>query len=178
MNTNWKQYNLSKNLKEILTYLIHYFKNPIAHIKTLPNWTWTQLIILILIFSSGSGALYGVISQSIINTILGFIILPITSLITIFVTSVFFYYFILIFKNTTAPFLLLFTLISLTSLPYFVFHTISSIVPIIDIIAFAFSGILLVVGLNEQFNFTKKVALEIVIVIYLILIGIWVFNSL
>lgn len=168
---------LKNEIREIKSYLIPFLKNPMVQIKSIPDWTWTRLIWLQMCLAAGTGALTGLVEHKISwSIILGAFVSPILTLITLSVASLFFYYCFQIFSERTLHTRKLFTVVLLANIPQFIFQIVASYIPPIYLVGLAFTGILLLVGLVENFQLDKKLTIKIISVLYAIFLTLWVWN--
>jgi hypothetical protein len=131
-----------------------------------------------LVFSSISGTLYGIVEQSFVQTLTGALLLPISSVLLTTLTTGFFYYSFLFFFKKEIPFLTAFTLVFLSALPSLAVHPVSGLVPALTLFGTAFSAILLIVSFVENFRVPKKSFTRFVAILYIIYLATWIFNNL
>jgi hypothetical protein len=161
-------------IRSILITVFQFLKHPLREIKILPDWDWKTLLFVQVIVSLVSGILSGLISLNFFALLAGLFVVPITSVVTAIVSSLFFYYTFLLIDKRQLPAQKLVTLMVLSNIPFFIFQTINPIFPFVTVIGFLFTALILVQGLTSNFNLNHKHVLRIVgtlFVIYLILWG-------
>lgn len=169
---------LKNEVREINSYLIPFVKNPIEKIKTIPDWTWTRLIWLQMSIAAATGALAGLVEHKLSWSILvGAFISPILTLITLSIASLFFYYCFQIFSERTLQPRKLFTIVLFANIPQFIFQIVTSYIPPIYLVGLAFTGILLLIGLVENFHLDKKLTIKIISSLYAIFLALWISNK-
>ena len=165
-----------QDIKEHAILLKNFIRNPIVGMKNLPDWSYQKLLVIYTLIAVVSGALAGIISLNFFGFLSGIILLPIISLITIGVSSLFFHYTFLIFLNREVPFRQLLTVIAFANIPFFIFQTLSGIVPPISLIAFAISAFLLIVGFVENFQMPRQFVVRMVGAMYILFFLVWAFS--
>lgn len=163
-------------LKDVLKYLAEFIRHPIERIKNLPNWRWPLLLFTLGTVAATSGFISGLFPPSVFRIISGTIISPLLTAFTTYVGTLFIYYYFQIFENQTHPFRKIFTLLFLANIPFFVLQIGSEIVPPLTLVGFAFTAILIAVGLTENFNFPKPRSIKLVSIMYIAVFIIWLIN--
>ena len=162
---------------EIAIYLFNFLKNPFQSIKTLPDWNWQILILTQILITSGTGALGGIFVSP-LAFLGGLFIVPILTLITVSITTLFFYYVIQIFYKKTYSFRQMFTLVFLANVPFFIFQILSPIVPIISLFGLAISGVLIGIGFMEHLQLEKKFVTRLIAGLFILFSLIWLWGHL
>jgi hypothetical protein len=160
-----------------LRFLFEFIKHPLQRITVLPDWGWSHLTLVLIGTSLVSGTLNGIVSLSFYQFAYGLFVLPTTCLITDFVLTSFMYYYFQVFERRVVSFRKLWTLVIFASIPFFLFQAIASLIPPITLIGLAFSGFLLVVGLSENFKLEKKRALRLIVLLYLMVFSVWLWDK-
>lgn len=168
--------NLQFKTKKSIVFLIWFFKNPIEEIKNLPDWSLRNLLIVHFLFSIFSGLLAGLVSVNKWNVLFGILIFPFISLILTVVLSTFFYYYFQVFEKKTASFVKLLTLTVFANFPFFILQIGSNYLPPISIIGLLFTGMLIIVGLTENFKMQKKRSIRLVGIIWFLILLVWIWN--
>ena len=164
------------NMQNVIQFLIEFVKHPVRKIKELPNWSWSTLFILQIIFAILSGVLAGLIKLNFYRVLSGIIIMPVVSTIAALLLTLFLYYYFQFFENKTEDYRKLFTLVILSSLPFYVFQILSEYFAPVTLIGFAFTSLLGVVGLCENFGVQKKRAYQIVGLLFILILIAWIMN--
>lgn len=165
-----------QNIIDIFKNILHFFKNPVTGIRTMPSYDFKSLIIVQLIVSIIAGSISSLFHFSIFGFLHGLIIIPIVSLITSGISTLYIYYsFLFLFQQNLPP-KEIFSLVVLSFVPYFIFLSISPFLPPITLLGFLFSAILLTIGLVEKFSFPKKTVIKVVGSLFIIYILIWVWD--
>lgn len=171
-----KSSRTAETAKEVFHYILNYLRHPIEKIKTLPDWNWTVLLITVIVLSMGSGVLAGLVPPNFFRLMGGIIISPIVGLVTAIVGSLFVYYYFQVFEKRTCSFRKIFTLILLANIPFFIFQVLSELLPPITLVGFAFTALLLAVGLTENFQMEKRRALRLATILFAIVFILWLWN--
>ncbi len=150
------------HLKTLPFILGSFLKDPVGFVRRPIDFTWTLSFALLAVSALVSGGVSGAITHNSIDFLIGIFIFPITSVVASLVFGFFIYYYFSLFKSTFLDFRRLLSLISVALVPYFLFHTVSSYLIPIDLLGFAFTCVLLVVGLAEQFGLDRKTCSRLV----------------
>lgn len=169
--------NLQFKSKKSIVFLIWFFKNPLEQIKKLPDWSLRNLLIVHFLFSIFSGFLAGAVSLNKWNIFFGILIFPFISLVLTVVLSTFFYYYFQVFERRTVSFLRLLTIVIFANFPFFILQIASNYISSVSIIGLLFTGMLIIVGLTENLKMSKKRALRLVGVIWFIILLVWIWNK-
>jgi hypothetical protein len=164
------------HLQAMLRAIIHYLRNPIEGIKSLPDWSWQSLVICMVALSMISGLISGFIPPSFFRIIGGLVLSPLVGLASGMVGSLLIYYYFQVFEKRTCSLRRIFTLILFANIPFFVFQTISELIPPITLLGFAFSAMLIAVGLTENFQMEKRRAIRLAGVLFGVIFLLWIWN--
>lgn len=165
-----------KTAKEVARYIINYLRHPIQNIAHLPDWSWTVLLVTLVAVSIGSGVLTGLVPPNFFRIMSGIIISPVVGVVTSFIGSLFMYYYFQVFEKRTCSLRKIFTLIVFANIPFFLFQVGSEVIPPITLVGFAFTAMLMAVGLTENFQMEKRRALRLVVILFSIVFIIWLAN--
>lgn len=165
------------DIKVLINLIIQFFKNPREEITRLPNLSWKKLLFIQVVFSLGAGFISGFIPNINPYVIIGGIfLLPLTSLITVFVLTSLFYYYFQVFENRTVDFRQLFTLCVFANLPFFLFRSLHELLSVFTIIGFLSTAFLMMIGLTEVFKLDKKKSIKLVSILFSIVFITWLWN--
>ncbi len=162
--------NLKIDLREIFLALRNYLKHPVQEIRKLPTWEWRRLILAQVVVTMFSGLLSGVIHHSLFAIFFNMILTPILSLITAFISSLFFFYTFQIFSEKTVEFRSLFTAVFFANVPFFIFQIVMGYFPPILLVGLAFTAILLIVAFVDNFQLPRKLVSRLIGGIYVIFV--------
>lgn len=163
-------------LKEIARKVVSFIKHPITEIQNLPDWSWGRLLILNALFAMLSGILMGFLPPNFYRIAAGILISPLVSTIMNGLMSLFLYYYFQVFEYRTVSFRRLFTQTFFASIPFFLFQTISEYLPPISLLGFALTGLIMVVGLVENFQLEKKRAIKLMSIVIGVVFLVWLWN--
>ena len=163
-------------IQSLLQSLINYLKNPLREIKHVPDWSWPELVIMQVLVTATTAAITGLVGRSFLGILSGLFITPILTALTIGISSLFFYYLFQVLAGQTLPFRRLVTVVFFANLPFFIFQILSSLIPPISLIGFAFSSIILIQGLIENFGLPRKLVIRVISVIYLAVFLVWIWG--
>ncbi len=169
--------NLKFKTKETFGYLLRFAMNPIQEIKALPHWGYKHLFLVHLILSIASGVLAGLVTLNYLNVLFGIFLLPVISIVMILILTAFFYYYFQVFERRTVPMQSLLTLIIFANWPFFIFQIGSHYLPPLTLLGFAFTGLLLVVGLTKNFQLEKKKSIRLVLILFSVIFLVWLWNQ-
>lgn len=166
-----------RDTRILRSYLIELAKNPIQAIKSTPRLEWISMVSFHGLIAAICGTLAGLIGLEIIKIISGLFLFPIAVVFFGFVTTSILYYSLIFFARSIVDFRALYTLVVFSSLPYLAFHTLTSRISPIDLIGFAFSSILLIVGLVDQFQLPRTRIIKMIGIVYLIFVLSWIIET-
>lgn len=168
---------LKEQINLTIRFLFEFLKNPIHKIAHLPEWGWFHLMSLLVVTSLISGILAGLVSRNIYHFLFGLLLLPTITLITEFVLTSFFYYYFQVFERRIVSFQKLWTLVIFANIPFFLFQVVSGLIAAMTLVGFAFTGLLLVVGLSENFQMKKQRALRLILTLYTVVFLVWLWGQ-
>jgi len=166
------------DLNELIHFLIDYIKNPIQKISDLPDWNWASLFTVHILLSVISGVLAGLIKFNFYRVAFGLFLMPVVSTVSTLMMSLFLYYYFQFIEKKTENFRKIFTLVVLSSIPFYLFQIISEYFSMVSIIGFAFTSLLTVVGLCDNFKVEKVRAYKVVGAVFLLVLLTWISNKL
>lgn len=152
-------------------------KDPLGTVRRPLDFSWPLILNLLGVSAFVSGAVAGAITHSFFDFLVGVLIFPVTSVITATVFGFFIYYFFSLFQSTFLDFRRLMSLVSVSVVPYFLFHSVSGYLPPIDLLGFAFTCVLLIVGLVEQFGLERRLCSRLVGSLGLVFFLVWVLSQ-
>ncbi|QDK39693.1 YIP1 family protein [Bdellovibrio sp. NC01] len=162
--------------KEVIGYLVDYLRHPIHKIKVLPDWHWSTLVVTLIVISMISGVITGLVPPNFFRIMSGVIVSPMVAIVTAFVGALFIYYYFQVFEKRTCSLRRIFTLILFADIPFFIFQTGSELIPPITLVGFAFTALLMAVGLTENFQMEKRRSLRLVTILFAIVFILWLWN--
>ena len=163
----------TQEIKEIIRFVTKFYKNPLQEVEKVPHWSWTSLVILILVFSLITGLIRGLFSFTLFDLLIGVFIFPITSLICIFLASGFLYYAFVLFKSRTLNYKRLTTLVFICAIPTFTTYVLSLTSLFIQLIGVSLSLLLLAIGLTKRFFLDKKFVYILLSFFYVLFLSFW-----
>lgn len=167
-----------KSVRGIASYILQFLKHPIREITHLPDWPWKTLIWVQIALSMVSGILASLAKPNVFGVLFGIIVMPIISTLMVSLLTAFLYYYFQVFEQRTAQASRLFTLSVFSSIPFFVLQVASPLIPPITLIGYAFSAMLLAVGLSENFQMEKRRAIRLAIILFSVVLLVWIGNQL
>ena len=164
------------DVRALMQYLIEFAKNPMSRMTQLPNWHWSSLFVVQILLAVVSGAIAGIIKLNFYRVAFGIILMPIISTLAALLLALVLYYYFQFFEKRTESYRKLFTLVILSSIPFYLFQILSEYFPPITLIGFAFTALLAIVGLNENFGVSKNRAYQIIGILFALVLLAWVVN--
>ncbi len=171
------QQQLSDRILGILQYFKTYAKNPLYAIKNIPNWDWITVLIVQLSLSLLMGIVADFFSTNNLFIFKGIFVFPLSSFLSTFLGTGFFYFLFLVFFNLEASFLKLYTIVFLSHVPFLILRIIKVWVAPIELIGFAATTALLTVGFVENFQLPKKKMIRIFGALYALYFVMWMFQQ-
>ena len=167
----------SVDIKALLQFLIEFIKQPLQKISQLPDWNWSSLFVFHILLSIVSGVLAGLLKFNFYRVAAGLFLMPIVSTVCVLMMSLFLYYYFQFFENKTENFRKIFTLVVLSSIPFYLFQILSEYFSPISLVGFAFTSLLGVVGLCDNFRVERKRAYKIIGTVFGLVLMVWVINQ-
>jgi hypothetical protein len=152
----------NRALRDLPSLLIEFAANPVEVMRSQITLTWPSAIVLQIIASIISGAVVGMLNRNLGDVAVGIFIFPLTNLAIALLITYFLSYFFSVVRATFLEFRNLYSVVVLSTLPYFVLHTLSGFLPPVDLLGFALMGLLLIVGLVEQFSLDRKTVTQLI----------------
>lgn len=168
--------NQKINIKELIDFLISFIKQPVAKITELPDWSWFSLLVVQILLALVSGFLAGLIKLNIYRVLFGIFIMPVVSTIAALLLAMFLYYYFQFFESRVESYRRLFTLVILSSIPFYLFQIISEYFAPVTLIGFAFTSLLGIIGLSENFKLTRKRSAQLVGVLFVLVLATWLMS--
>lgn len=165
------------DFKALIRFLIEFIKQPLQKISNLPDWNWSSLFVVHILLAIVSGVLAGLLKFNFYRVAAGLFLMPIVSTVAALLLSLFIYYYFQFFENRTENFKRIMTLIVLSSIPFYLFQIISEYFSPISLVGFAFTSLLGIVGLCDNFRVEKKRAYKIVGSIFTLVVIAWITNK-
>lgn len=163
-------------IKEVVNYVINYLRHPVEKIKTLPDWSWPVLVITLIVLCILSGVLAGLVPPNFYRIMGGIVISPLVGVVTTFIGALFIYYYFQVYEKRTCSLRKIFTLILFANIPFFIFQVGSEMIPPITLVGFAFTALLMAVGLTENFQMDKRRSIRLVTILFAIVFILWLWN--
>lgn len=164
-------------IKSTAKYILHFLQHPIQEIAHLPNWSWKTLFWVQIVCATISGFIAGLTKPGFFSILAGIIVTPFIATMMVSVLTAFLYYYFQVFEKRTVPALRIFTLSVFASIPFFILQIGSSLLPPITLIGFAFSSMLIAVGLTENFQMDKRRAIRLSIALFAVVLVVWAANK-
>lgn len=166
----------TETIKEVFRLILDYLRHPVEKIKVLPNWNWTVLLVTLIFICVTTGVLTGLVPPNLYHMIAGLVIAPVVGLLTTFIGALFIYYYFQVFEKRTCALRRIFTLVLFANIPFFIFQIGSELLPPITLVGFAFTALLMAVGLTENFQMEKRRSLRLVSILFALVFMIWLWN--
>jgi hypothetical protein len=168
----------SEQLKQDILQMFHFLRHPIDEVTKLPGWSIKRSLLWTGACAMASGVLSGLLIANPFRVAQGLVLTPIVLVTMNVIMALFLYYLFQIFEKRTVEFTKLVELNFFTNLPFFAFQVPSDLVPAFTILGFVFTGLLMIVGLVENFKVDRKRAIQLVVFIEVIVFVIWAWNRL
>lgn len=160
-------------LRDLPALLKTFVRDPIEAMKTPIRLNWVAVVVLQIGSALITGALAGVLAKNLWDFFVGLMLFPITSLAIGFVYTGFLFGYFSLFKSTYLDFRRLHSIVVVTLIPYFFVHIFAGFIAPMDLLGFALTAILLVVGLTEQFGLPRKDVAKVVGGLSLLFFLVW-----
>ncbi len=168
---------LKTQLTEAFWFIIRFLREPWNRINSLPTWNWTQNVIVALAFTSLTGTIGGVF-ESALAVIGGFFLVPITSFVTISISTLLLFYFIRFFAQRNISFKRLWQLVFFANIPLFIFQIIAPLFPLISLIGLGATAYLLYLAMTETYKIDVLLAKKVLGGLYAVFAIVWLWGHL
>ena len=160
-------------LQELLRFLRSFIVDPVGTMKTPIQLSYPAAISLQAGSAMISGAVAGAFGRNFWDFLTGLLLFPISSVVIGFVFSIYLHYFYSLFMSTYLDFRRLYSIVVVSMVPYFFLHVLSGFLAPIDLIGFALSCVLMIVGLVEQFGLERRGVFKIIGLLYAAFFLVW-----
>lgn len=161
-------------IKNTIQTVLQFLRRPAEGIKSLPRWSWGHLALVQVVIAAGSGALGGLLDEKIVLSIfLGLFLSPILTVISILISSIYFYYMFQIFAEKDFPKRQIVTIVLFASIPQTLLQIISGYLPIVALVGMAFTALLLIIGFVENLRLPRSLVVRLVLALYFAFIILW-----
>lgn len=175
--------DLRAELLSGLDYFKKFLRNPVESLKSVPDWSWPALIIIISVVAIFLGALTGFGSIrfspfkiSVTSLIAGFFVSPISALIVTGILSGLTYYTALFIYRTELNFKKIMSLVFLSCLPWLVIAPALDYLPILNPVAVILCSLIAIVAFTENTTLSRRQIFRMVGTLTTIFIIFWVIN--
>lgn len=168
---------IKAQLTEALSFILRFLREPWTRINNLPNWSWTQNVLVAVVFTGVTGTIGGVF-ESALAVLGGFFVVPLTSLVTISISTLLLFYFIRFFTERQISFKRLWQLVFFANVPLFVFQIIAPLFPLISLIGLAATAYLLYLALTETYKIDALLAKKVLGGLYAVFAVVWLWGHL
>lgn len=170
--------DISARLRELLTFLPTFFKNPIEGIKRVPSWDWPTVIILETFVAAITSALGGIVARHFLAVLGGIFVGPIMGLLISFISAGILYYAVLFIMKTELEYKKVFIVVVLAKLPA---HFLEILAPFarapVHFFAIVLTASFLITGLVYNFMLEKKKTFQIVGGLTVIALIMWAYST-
>jgi hypothetical protein len=163
----------TEHIADLPKFLARFARDPVGQIKEPSRLTWPAAFTLQIVAAIVSGALTAIVEKSALDLVISIFVFPIIMVMIGAVFTLFIYYYFAVFTRTYLDIRRLYSLVVIAMFPYFVIHALSGFLPPLDLIGFALTGILLIVGLVEQFRLGRKPVAQLVGLACVIFFVVW-----
>ncbi len=154
IHIDWDRLKLQ--LKEAALTLPNFFKNPVQGMRSLPDWQWSEILILQAIFVISCSTLANLLQRDLLGLITGIFISPLTALVFSTVGTAFFFYLFKFASHRDLSFRLIYMHLLFASIPLMVVTVIAHLLPPAMIIGAIASAALLYIGFVANFKLPEK----------------------
>jgi len=159
---SWGWDDIKGRIKELVGFLPQYLKNPVEGIKRVPSWDWPTVILLEILISAITGVLSGIVARHFLAIIFGLILAPVMGLVLSFIISGIIYYACLFILRTEVEFRRVFVIVVLAKIPSQILGIIIPLIKFVTLVSIIVTGLLLIVGISENFMLERKRVSQII----------------
>jgi len=165
--------NADTYVRDLPAQLKRFARDPLNTVKTPIRLSWPAALLLQTGGAAISGALAAAIARSKLDFIISIAVFPVIAVMVCAVLTLFLYYLFAGFTSTFLDIRRLYSLVVMTTLPFFIIHAFSGFLAPLDLIGFAASALLLTVGLVEQFGLDRRFVFKLLASIFAVFFVLW-----
>jgi hypothetical protein len=161
--------------------MLSHLRSPVAHIKRLPNWSWTVWIWTVVVSTQVLGALtvfgafrFSPFRFSALAVFSGIFISPLSTLFVTMILGAFFHYSVFFVFGKGFDLKKSATLVFMASVPWLIVSPVADDLPLLSPIAALLSGLLAYVGLVENSPLNRKQSAQLVGSVLFVFFVFWV----
>lgn len=163
-------------LNDCVATLIRYLRNPVQAMRTLPDWDWIQLGAFHGAIAATCGLVSGLVTLRFAKIFSGIILFPISTTFLVMIASGFFYYTFLFVFHREMSFRKLVTVVVFANIPNLVLSIAAGYLPPMALVSMGVSSALLIVGLVEITNISRKSIVKLVGLLFGLYCIFWVYG--
>lgn len=177
MNFNFDKQQLINDFKSMPPVLKRLLLHPIPSIRRPKEYSPATMITFFLLMAAISGGVSGLISQSLLHTVFGLLIFPLTTSIAAILVIALVYYVFYFFEGRSIEIRSLITVFTYGSVFFFLFHLLAGLFPIFDILGSILSGLIVMVGLVDYCGLSKFKITRLFLALFAFFLISWTFNQ-
>ena len=150
-------------------------RDPFETARSGPDLTWVETVGFLVTVSFFSGAVHGAIQGRAVDALIGALALPLLTLGSSFGFAFFLRVYSSALADVRPAWLRIQSLFATASVPFLVAHALAGALPLLDLVGFVASALLVAVGLHERLGAPRKVALRLVAAAAIAFFVVWSF---
>ncbi len=148
--------DLKRELDKLLEFVLFFVRHPIEGMRRLPDWHWSTLLSLQIGISVICGAMSGLLPPRFTSFFIGIFLYPIISFGQVGLLAVFLVFYFSVRHSVFLEHRRLASIVVLANVPYTIMHIFASVLPPLQLIGFAGTCLLLIVGMSEHFHIERR----------------------
>jgi hypothetical protein len=170
--------DISARVRELLSFLPTFFKNPVETIKHVPSWDWPTVVILEVFVAAITAVLGGIVGRNFLAMLGGLFVGPIMGLLLSFITAGILYYAVLFAMKTEIEYRKVFIVVVLSKL---LPHCVEVFAPLsrapVHFAAIVLTAVFINLGLVYNFMLEKKKTFQIVGALTAMALLMWAYTT-
>ena len=159
--------------RAIMALLLRLARDPIEAARSFPLISWPAMLALQAGAAAISGLIFGAIAGSLLQSAIATVVFPAVAISSAFAIALFLRAVCFVVSNKRPTLRSVASLVTIALLPHLLLHSISGLIPPIDLIGFLIVCALLCVGLTERISLPRRSAIGIALAIYGLFFASW-----
>lgn len=168
-------FNAKLHLQEMLQFLKSFCRHPVERMKRPPYWEPRKVFAFQFLLAAASGLIAGILSRSALSVLWGILVFPVLTVIANLIATIVVFYGLIFIFDRKVDGARLYHILVLANIPFAILRIFSTFFPPLDILGFFVTGLLLIVGLVENFRIPRKPLLRWIGGVTILILCIWLF---
>lgn len=160
-------------IRDLPFLVVKFIQNPLETMRSPSRLSWPATFTLQIVAAMVSGSIVGLIAHSWLDFLVGLFVFPLVTVMVAAIFTLFIYYFFILVTSTYLDIRRVHSIVVFSTVPYFLLHSLAGFLAPLDLIGFAFTSILLTVGLVEQFGLRRQTVATLIVALFFVFFIAW-----